>query len=525
MDTQKIKALILGILATFAALYLGISAATAQFETIAWVIGGVTLLSCLFMGSKIWLLIPFMAAVGIQLRLPGQPDTLLIAQILVLCFGALLFLMRKLPFRPALTELELWIIIITLFVVQVYIRNPVGVNLFGGDTVGGKVYALYAIALATSVLLCGMRIPSADLKWILRLGIIGGMINFFVSLSGNYIPIIGYYTGARFEEVGGEEGFDDKVVDAAVATRIPYLSFLGANISLWLVSYISPLKALIRPLWLVLMLIALVAALMGGFRNGVATVGLTLLLGIAYRSGMPGLIASLVGAGCGLGLLAVVNLVHPLPPNIQRSLTFLPGTWEQRYRDDADGSTEWRLEIWREAILTDRWIKNKWLGDGLGFSATELAAQMTTRKGARAGVSGFEAHRESVLASGDYHSGPVSTVRTIGYIGLFFFLLAQIRLSVHAHRQIMRCKGTEWLPLAMYVCVPIIFGPIFFTFIFGDFKRGGATFLLSLGMLRLLQNNLPLAPYMKRGFTPIMPMATGQPAPVRTPSAGRFGKA
>jgi hypothetical protein len=226
------------------------------------------------------------------------------------------------------------------------------------------------------------------------------------------------------------------------------------------------------------------------------------MLGIAYRSGFGGVALSLFGGIGGLALLAVVNTMNPLPPNIQRSLTFLPGTWEQRYKDDAAGSTEWRIEIWREVLLTDRWIQNKWLGDGIGFSAAELSSQMATRKGVRTGISGFDAFRENILSSGDYHSGPVSTIRVIGYIGLLFFLLAQIRLAVHAHRQILRCRGTEWLPLALFVGIPIVWGPVFFIFIFGDFKTGAASFLLALSMIRLLENNLPLSAYVKRSHTP-----------------------
>lgn len=213
---------------------------------------------------------------------------------------------------------------------------------------------------------------------------------------------------------------------------------------------------------------------------------------------------SIFGGIGGLALLAVVNIVHPLPPNIQRSLTFLPGTWEERYKVDAKGSSDWRFEIWREALLTDRWIHNKWLGDGLGFSAAEFTAQMNNRQGTRSGISGFDFHRETILANGDYHSGPVSTIRVIGYIGLIFFLLAQIRLAVHAHHQIIRCRGTEWLPLALFVGIPLISGPVFFLFIFGDFKSAASAYLLSVGMCRMLENNLPLPANVKRSQLPFM---------------------
>ena len=147
--------------------------------------------------------------------------------------------------------------------------------------------------------------------------------------------------------------------------------------------------------------------------------------------------------------------------------------------------------------MTDRWIANKWLGDGLGFSAAELAGQVNFRKGSRAGISGFDSHREAILASGDYHSGPVQTIRTIGYFGLMVLLLAQIRLAVHAHQQIQRCRNTEWFPLALLIGIPLVWSPIFFVFVFGTFKDASATLFIGYGMIRLLENNLPLPAYVK----------------------------
>lgn len=498
-NARSIQGIIVLILATFAAIWLGISIATDQTETILQVSAVIVFIICLSLGRKVWLLIPFMAALGLQLRIPGQPSSLLLGQAIAFGFSTMMFLMRKLPFKVAITEMEFWMIAISLCVLQVYLRNPVSVNLFGSSMVGGKGYILYIAALVSGFQLCILIVPASDLRWILRVSIVGGILGSVLSILGNFIPALGYMLGSSYQR-GDELNYDDDnaIVDPGAATRVSSLSSLSSNLSLWISSYISPLRALIRPLWALLIIVAVSASLLSGFRNSVATVGLTFLICIVYRSGITGLILSSLAACGALALLAVVNIITPLPPNMQRALTFLPGTWEERYKVDAEGSSEWRYEIWREALLTDRWIQNKWLGDGLGFSARDLAAQVNDRKGTRAGISGFDAQRESILASGDYHSGPVSTIRVIGYFGLSLFLIAQIRLAVHAHRQIIRCQGTEWLPLALFIGIPIIYGPLFFVLIFGEFKTSTSAFLMSLGMLRMLENNLPLPTYAKR---------------------------
>lgn len=491
MDSKKITLFIVFLFSTLAALYLGVAAATAQLEAISWLVIGVILSVCVSLGQRIWLLLPFMAGLNLSLRLPGQPDTLLIGQLLMIFFSTLMLLIRKLPFKLIWGELKLWILLLTLFVAQVYIRNPVSVGLLGGDTVGGKAYPLYAITLFCCLILMGIKVSQNELKLVTKLAIIGGVLSAFVSIIGQLIPSIGYITGSTYEN-GDEKNYENfgKKVDEGMSTRIGYLNQLGNNLSLWVSSFISPLRAIIKPLYFILIFTSIVAAMLSGFRNAVIMVGFIYITGIAYRSGKNGVFLSTVIGSFALILLALVNLISPLHPNIQRSLTFLPGTWEQRYKDDANDSSEWRFEMWKEALTSEKWIKNKWLGDGLGFSAEDLEKSFTLK--AASATTGLDFSREQMLINGAYHSGPISVIRTIGYIGLLVFLMTQIRLAVHAHRLIKKYKNTEWFPLCLFIGIPAIIAPIFFTLVFGDFKADVVNLLMSCGMVQLLKNNLPV---------------------------------
>lgn len=495
MDSSKIKAIIIVVLAAFAALYLGISAATAQVEAVSWIIGGTTITVCILLGRRIWLLIPFMGVLGLTFRIPGQPTSLLLAQCLFLTFSSLLLLMRRLPYRLRFSELEIWTLLLVLMVLQVYFRNPVGVSIFGGDTVGGRPYAIFGITVLTSLFLFGLAVTPKDLALVFRLTVLGGILNFILFSIGFFVPKVGMLYGA----VSGFESNSPGGTNAAGPERASRIGFVGVaakNFSLWVCCKISPLRAVLHPLWLALIIVSLAFAAWSGYRNTVAAVGLTYICGILYRGGGSQLIASIIVGVSALVLLALVNSMAPLPLNIQRSLSFLPGTWSADVKLDASQSTEWRTELWKEVLFTDRWINNKVLGDGLGFTKKELQTQMdlATKTGV-VGISGFDVHRETILSNADYHSGPVQTIRTIGYVGLVILLVAMIRLAVHAHRQILRCRNTEWYPLALLIGIPLIWAPIFFTFIFGSFQIGATGFLLGAAMVRLLQNNLPLPTY------------------------------
>jgi hypothetical protein len=508
MDSNKIKVILITVIAMVIALYLGISAATAQLETIAWVLGVGTLVVCISLGRRIWLLIPFLGALNVTLRLPGLPTSILIAQSLFLGFAVLLVLMRKFPFRFRFTELEFWTLILFLCVLQVYLRNPVNISLFGGDTVGGRPYVVVLISLVSSAFLFGLQVPPIELWRSFKLSILGGILYFILQVFGFFVPSIGLWYGAA----GVSTNDTGTAANPERASRIGFLGHTAKNLSLWICCKMSPLQALGRPVWIGLILVSLAFAAGSGFRNTVVAVGFTYICGLIYRGGSNHLVASIFLGLLSIILLAFINVTTPLPPNIQRSLSFLPGTWDEDIERDAQGSSEWRFEIWREVLLTDRWIQNKYLGDGLGFSARELATQMNLRDAKRIqSVSGFDAHRETILASGDYHSGPVQTIRTIGYIGLAALLIAMFRLAVHAHRQIQRCRGTEWFPLALFIGIPLVWGPVFFVLVFGSFQTGITSFLMGAAMIRMMQNNLPLPAYVPRSRYYI-PLATAAAA-------------
>lgn len=501
MDSSKIKAIIVAVLALFAALYLGISAATAQVETVMWVVGGSGLAVCFTLGKRIWMILPFLGGLGLTLMIPGQPSTLLLAQAVFIGFCCVLFLMRALPARFVFTELEFWVLLLALAIFQAYARNPVGINLFGGESMGGKPYAMFLITLVSSMVLGSLRIPPPDLRWILKLSIIAGIISFCVQTVGYFVPGIGVWYGAAGLENSNASGIETGAYGANVATRIGFLGTTARNLSLWVSTFISPIRACFDPRWAPLVLLSLAFATASGFRNEVVSVGLIYLIGIAYRGGLGSLLISGLSLAMALAVLAFVNLSNPLPANIQRSLGFLPGTWDQDQVEDGENSTTWRVEMWKEALFTDFWIKNKILGDGLGLTREEynfISSLKGVNIGGAVGSGKITLQQQLMMAAGNYHSGPVQSIRYIGYLGLLILLLAQIRLAVHAHRQIKRARNTEWFPLALFIGIPLIKAPFFFVFVFGDFGATTASFLLGVAFVRLLETNLPLPSYVKQ---------------------------
>jgi hypothetical protein len=503
MDSSKIKAAALVVLAAFAALYLGIAAATAQFEAVLWIVGGLGVTTCLALGKKIWLTLPFMSAIGLVLPLPGNFSTIFMTQAAVLGFCALLFFTRRLPLNFRFTELEFWCLLFLLSVLQAYVRHPVGLNLFGSANIGGKPYVVLTMLVGAAILLMSIKIEPNDLKWWVRLTMIGSWANFGLGLVAIGVPSIGRFLGASFAtDAAGQGASSREALDEGAAGRVSFIRIISLNLANWISSKISPLKACFLPLWAPLVLFTVIGAAYSGYRSQLAAVGLTYFVGVFYRGGISQLLLSVILGVAAIVMLAFVNLIAPLPPNVQRALTFIPGSWEQRYKDDAKGSTDWRTELWMEALTSEKYISNKLFGDGLGMTMAQYQQTMFLREKLGTSSGGFDYQRESILISGDYHSGPVQTIRVCGYVGLAILLVGMLRVAVHAHRQIERCRNTEWFSTALFIGNVYLWLPFGWVFIFGSFSGGADALLMGAALVRMLEKTLPLPEYVVKSREP-----------------------
>ncbi|MEK7950820.1 hypothetical protein [Luteolibacter soli] len=474
VESKSIQGVLIVIAITVMAAWLGVAVVTNQTETLLKVAGGTILAISLFLGRRIWLLLVFFMALNIPL-LRGFNTTEL-GQGLFIGFSILLFLLRRLRLKTNFGELEVWMLIMVACILQAYLRNPVGLNVLGGSSVGARPYFVTALALLTGWILSVLVVPSNEIKWAMRLTILGTFVG---------LPISEVRTRAGLAALGTEVG----------EGRVAWLGATAQICLRWLVSKLSPFKALLNPLTLLVLLFGIAGSAASGYRNVVAASGLILVMGVYYHHGAAASVFSMVAAMLCIAMLAVVNVVSPLPGTMQRALSAFPGTWEERYVEDASSSTEWRVEMWKSALFTDHWIKNKLLGDGLGMTREELMRMQSLSAGGgdfARGTSGLTIQQENMMITGGYHSGPVQTVRTVGYVGLAFLLVAMVRVAVHMHRLILRARGTEWFPATLFLLAPNLVLPIQFTLVFGEFDAACKLLFFGIGLTRLMQNSLPI---------------------------------
>jgi O-antigen ligase len=159
------------------------------------------------------------------------------------------------------------------------------------------------------------------------------------------------------------------------------------------------------------------------------------------------------------GLLAI--FAPRLPLSIQRSLTVVPFVQvDPVIRMDAQGSTEWRLQVWRDVLPeVPRYLL---IGKGYVFSMAEQQDMRGTI--------------ESSELVGNYHNGPLSVIIPFGIfgaVGFLWFLVAGLRVTYQNYQ----LGDPAYHNLNLFLFAFLVAKIVFFFTIFGSFHSDMPMFL------------------------------------------------
>jgi len=269
-------------------------------------------------------------------------------------------------------------------------------------------------------------------------------------------------------------------------SRYGYLIGIGAPISQALISFRRPLEV-INPLYfwrLFLLIFAIFMLLLSGFRTTIISLGALMLIRGYLSGGLFEVVKLSIIGTLALSIVVIGNgRLYNLPLSAQRALCFLPGKWSPIAKADAEASTDWRLQMWAVMLSSNRYIQNRVFGDGFGVTKRDMdtISRLTTHAADA---------QESTMITGGVHSGPLSTIRVAGYVGLVIFLILTFQIASLAVRLIRRAEGTSLEPMAFFIGLPLIYEPFNFIFIFGGFDASLPQTVFSLGLLKMLENTI-----------------------------------
>ncbi len=499
MKLERLQEYVLPVVATLAgmgfAVYVGYLMGQGQVSTVAALLGVLFLgFLTMVMRQYIWLLLIF--AWPWTGQIPLIPGPFGVRDLAVMAVTASFLTLKALKVarrKPTYEIADLLLGLMLCYLVTVFIRNPVGTLFTNSSRVGGRPYfAVFITGLAYWILSRASVAGKAGANTVILASMVSvysmGILNVLSDVSAKAAQVLAnIYAGlAGTPDPTATAAMLPSDVDPA-AIRLTYLAPVGVSTNLALISFFTPLTLLKPhyPLRMAFFGFGVFVCLLTGFRTSIILTLGWMMLGTYLRSGWLDVVRlAIIGLGCLVVLVAGNGRLYHLPFPAQRALSFLPGKWDAAAAESARDSSEWRFQIWREMLKSNKYIRNRLLGDGFGFLKRDLEA-IAWLQWTRTGDD-----QESTMIVGNFHSGPISTIRITGYVGLVIYLALLITIARMAWRLARRASNTWLQPLALFVCLPPIFEPFFFVFVFGGFDSSLPNTMFALGMLKLLANSL-----------------------------------
>ena len=466
--------------------------ADENYSPIAYAIGGLIGILVFFtLGPNANLVIPICYGLTGQISLLPLPFSVQqLAEILAcgVFFSGIIFKASTRKVKTEVIDIIAWMNIAWLG--TVFLRNPVGINALGTSLVGGKPYVDLLLSVMSYIILSRQIISPKQAKLIVSASVAISIVVALGSTLVFFIPAIGKILGP-FYSAFASWGIDETQEVDVGSTRLIALQGSGMNLIIYCICMVNPMSMLSPKNWrfMGLYLIGSLMVFLSGFRSAILSIIVITGRGAFLRERVEGI--AKVGFAFFFIVVCFIAISFSgfqLPWTFQRALSFLPGDWDPTAVEAGKVSSEWRHEMWKTVLSSDRYIRNKLLGDGYGFLRSDYEAMLDAAQGVGL-LSGSEGDKESHMIQGTYHSGPISGIKRVGYLGLVMLLVYMVALARYAWRLIGRTAGTHYQLIALFFGIPMIVLPCFFVFVFGDYNDI-LTMMFSLGMFKMISASL-----------------------------------
>ena len=491
MESNKLKVILFVVLAMFFAIYLGIASATDQIEVLAWIGGGVFIVFIFALGRQVWLLVPAgLLLQGTVNAVPGSPPVWAFGALIAFVIFAMRFAMRKPDFTLRLDLMDFAVVLNIFALVQAYLRNPTSLLMLGGDLAGGKPYAVFAVAIMAYFFLSTLRTDLPSFRLAVLVMVCATLADGVLSLAAEYIPplaafVLPIYSNVNFGVAASGQAFS---VDLSQARSGSSFAPIGETIAIVLLCFSRPIRCLLptHPFRLCLFMIAIGLLLLSGFRSITAYILVVYVVVAFVRRNYIDIGAVVMAAVFGVAILAMSGLAEKLPFGAQRVLSVVPFVKvDEKAKLSGEESSEWRFEMWRIALTSDRYIHNKLLGDGFAMSAREMRAQLDAAQGYDDGSTSLD-RIEGFMLRGSFHGFHVETIRFTGAVGLFAAVFAMFVFMHKAWQLLAHYRDRPIFGFVAFIAIPFVIYPFWSLLVFGAYRSDFPQFLASAGLLKML---------------------------------------
>jgi hypothetical protein len=353
--------------------------------------------------------------------------------------------------------------VICVVLVTANFTGGLGLAAFGSETVGGKAYFWMIAATCGYFAIISQPITFGKENLYAGLFFLGTLSNAIGSSLGVLTPAL-YYVFLVFpiDAMPGAENPD-------FISRYYGLSTAAMAGFYYILARYGLRRILAEKLiWPTIGLImATVVVLGGGYRSFFIPIAGVFVF-VYYLEGLVRSRYTLPVAMTGLLVfLAAMPFAEKMPMAIQRSLSILPIKVSPAARLEAERSSEWRIEMWKEVL--PEVPKYFWFGKGIAIDKDALEFSQAMRRGTTS-------QHEGAVLTGAYHNGGLTVLIPFGIWGLLtwiWFLGGSIRaLYLNYRHGEARLKQINTVLLALFSVRAVTYFAVF-----GEFRTDYAMFV------------------------------------------------
>jgi hypothetical protein len=283
----------------------------------------------------------------------------------------------------------------------------------GNERFGGKIYVVMFGAIIGFFALSSHEIPLSRARFYIAIFFLSSLtaaLSDLILVLGSSFYFLYAFVSPDLAVYQAEVGPDSSQV-----MRLAGVWIASQGVCYYLLAR-HGIRGLLDPSrwWRVLLFITFATlSLLGGFRSTLLTLALLVAIQFVAEKLLRTALFPTSIAAVFVGAICVLPFIDRMPLSIQRAVSFLPVKVDVAARKDADGSAEWRWEMWK-AVYPDI-PKYLLLGKGFSFNGTDL--YLTEQAYKRGFTSGYD----TAILSNGYHNGPLTTIIPFGIWGAISF--------------------------------------------------------------------------------------------------------
>lgn len=512
MNGNLFKIVLISVVAILLAIIGGVMSADGDPFSIALAVSPFVLAGLYLMKEKVWYLWIWLPILFLPVGQMGDYAPLFVYTITIPFYLWNVMIKRSALTWNSIPLQDAVILVIFMHVGYIFLSHPFGLGLnVLEDYYGGKGYILFLQALIAYLCLSSLKTTSHEFGRVLQWAVLLTVLFTLIATARNILSPDAAGADPAVAAATASSGQEDTRQGTFLLISQLVVQLVIINYSIW--------QMVKRPWRAGLLLLGLAGAMLSGFRNMMAQLLLLFfLVSLIYRRWVSCILIPIFGLVI-LLIMSSAGALHSLPFGIQRTLSALPFLdVNVQARMDAEGSTNWRLEMWQWA-LDDReqFIQDKVLGDGFSRDISIVKANIYEE------AYNLSQDQTSFAWNGIWHSGPISTIQTLGYVGLTLYTILSVIGMTYAWIVSRIYRDHQYKLGILYVSTLYIIKPLTFFFLFGD-SVTIAQDIISLGIIKVLfscakKEELYVPLHVRREYMPLIirktvekPQIAGTPA-------------